>query len=147
MTDVRTLFREQRSFIGLVGAVAVLRFLLPPGRWPGAAETWLTIFGLWLVGWMQVATRAAPVRPGELSGPIGVQNLAIQALIAVPGILVGTARMLSAMDGAPPSSYPANVLTTLIVLPLASLVVLTLAALPLAIAVRALAQRLRGQAS
>ena len=147
VTDVRTLFRRERTFIGVVGTVAVLRFLLPPGRWPGALETWLAIIGLWLLGWMLVATRSAPASPGELSGPIGVQNLAIQALIAVPGILVGTGRMLASMEGPPPASYPANALTTLIVLPLASLVVLTFAALPLAIAVRALVQRLRGQAS
>jgi hypothetical protein len=147
LTDLRTLFRRERSFIVLVGAVAVLRFLLPPGRWPGAVETWLTIFALWLLGWMLVATRSEPARAGELSGPIGVQNLAIQMLIAVPGILVGTGRMLATMEGAPPASYPANALTTLIVLPLASLTVLTFAALPLAIAVHALVRRLRGPAS
>ena len=141
MTDISTLVRGERSFIGLVGVVAVLRFMLPPGRWPGGLETWLTILGLWLLGWMRVATRAAPAASGDLSGPIGVQNFVIQVLIALPGILVGTGRMLSAMEGPAPSSYPANVLTTLIVLPLASLVVLTLAALPLAIALRALVQR------
>ncbi len=147
MTDMRTLFRAERSFMLLVGAVAVLRFLLPPGRWPGALETWSTILGLWFLGWMLAATSAAVASSGELSGRIGVQNLTIQALIAAPGILVGTGRMLAAMEGAPPASYPANALTTLIVLPLASLVVLTFAAMPLAIAVHTLAQRWRGSAS
>lgn len=146
MTDLRTLIRRERGFIRLVAAVAVLRFLLPPGRWPGALETWLIILALWLLGWTLVATRSEPASAGELSGPIGVQNLAIQLLIAVPGILVGTGRMLATMEGAPPASYPANALTTLIVLPLASLTVLTFVALPLAIALHALVRRLRCQA-
>ncbi len=147
MTNMRALFRSERGFIGLVAAVAVLRFLLPPGRWPGALETWLTILGLWCLGWMLAATRSGVASSGELSGRIGVQNLAIQALIAVPGIVIGTGRMLAAMEGAPPASYPANALTTLIVLPLASLVVLSFVAIPLAIAMQTLVRRWRGQAS
>ena len=41
--------RAQRGFLILVAVVAVARFL-PPGRIPGAVETWTTVGALWLAG-------------------------------------------------------------------------------------------------
>jgi hypothetical protein len=114
----------------LVAGVAALRFLVPPGRIPGARETWVTVLALWLLGvvWSAVIDRSATV-VGDRVGDIGAQNLGIQALIVVPSVVLGVARLMSA-DGGVSAAFPTNALVTVVFLPLASLVILTLAALP-----------------
>ena len=121
----------QRRFLALVGVVAVLRFIVPPGRIPGAVETWATVLGFWALSIVWVAWTPGDRRPlGERVGDIGAHNLGIQLLIAVPSILVGLARMISDAPNAAPA-FPVNALVTVFVLPLASLTLLTFAALPL----------------
>lgn len=129
--DPLQMLKAQRPFLTLVTAVAVLRFLAPPGRIPAAQETWMTVAALWLLGiaWVVVADRGQ--RPvGECVGDIGAQNLGIQALIVVPSILVGLTR-LAAGTAEVPAAFSTNAAVTAIFLPLASLVILTLGALPL----------------
>lgn len=125
------MLKAQRPFLILVSAVAVLRFLLPPGRAPGAQETWMTVAALWLLGivWVVVMDRARR-SVGECVGDIGAQNLGIQALIVVPSVLVGLIRLAASTEEVS-VAFPTNAVVTAIFLPLASLAILTLAALPL----------------
>ena len=121
--------RAQRSFLLLVAAVAVVRFL-PPGRVPGAVETWTTVGALWLAGAVWAGIGSGDTRHlGQRIGDLGAQNLGIQALIVVPSIVVGIGRMAAASDWSS-SAFSSNALVTVVVLPLASLTLLTLAAGP-----------------
>ena len=63
--DPIAMVKGQRSFLSLVAVVAVLRFLLPPGRVPDAQETWITVAALWMLGiaWVVVTDRLR--RPGR----------------------------------------------------------------------------------
>jgi len=128
--DPLQMLKAQRPFLTLVSAVAVLRFLTPPGRVPGAQETWMTVAALWLLGIVWVGVMDRVQRPvGECVGDIGAQNLGIQALIVVPSVLVGLIR-LAAGTAEVSAAFPTNAVVTAIFLPLASLVILTLGALP-----------------
>ncbi len=128
--DPVQMLRAQRPFLTLVSAVAVLRFLLPPGRVPGAQETWITVAALWLLGiaWVVVTDRIR--RPvGECVGDIGAQNLGIQTLIVVPSVVLGLFRLAAEAEEVS-TAFPTNAVVTAIFLPLATLVILTLLALP-----------------
>lgn len=121
--------RAQRAFLLLTAAIAAARFL-PPGRVPGAVETWMTVGALWLAGAVWAGIGAGDARQlGQRIGDLGAQNLGIQALIVVPSILVGIGRMAAASDWSS-SAFASNALVTVVVLPLASLTLLTLAAVP-----------------
>ncbi len=121
--------QAQRGFLILVTVVAVARFL-PPGRVPGAVETWATVGGLWLAGAVWAGLGSSDGRLlGQRIGDLGAQNLGIQALIVVPSVLVGIGRMASVSDWSS-SAFSSNALVTVVVLPLASLTLLTLAAVP-----------------
>ncbi len=129
--DPLQMMKGQRSFLILVAAVAVLRFLVPPGRVPGAQETWMTVATLWLLGiaWIVVTDRARRL-VGQCVGDVGAQNLGIQALIVVPSVVVGLIRLATGTAEVS-AAFPTNAVVTAVFLPLASLVILTLAALPL----------------
>jgi len=121
--------RGQRAFVIAVAVVAVARFVLPPGRVPGAQETWLTVAALWALGIVWVAVGESGRRAlGECVGDLGAQNLAIQGLIVLPSVVVGLVRMMQT-GTATAAAFPANALVAIAFLPLASVVILTLAGL------------------
>ena len=131
--------RYQSGFIGLVVVVALVRLLVP--ALAGAGPTWAMIGGLWLLG----ATIAGLTRPradrrSDLMTTVAVQNLAIQAFVALPGIVGGTWRLLGATEEALGPQHWANAAVTVIALPLLSAIVLSFLALLVASPIR----RLRG---
>lgn len=128
--NARGVLQQQAPFLALTAAVGLLRFLAPPGRVPGATETWVTVLGLWLLGILWAGLARRDTRPlGERVGDVGAQNLGIQLFIAVPSILIGLVRMAAPADLAS-SAFSTNALVTLVVLPLASMAVLTMLAIP-----------------
>ncbi len=120
--------RAERHFVALVAIVAVIRFVVPPGRVPGTEETWLTVAVLWALGIIWFAVRAPRGRlVGESVGDVGAQNLAIQALITLPSVAVGVVRLA---EGSGTPAFSANAFVTVAFVPLGSLVIFTLGALP-----------------
>ena len=125
--------------MALAGAAGLVRLLVP--SLAGAGPTWALIGGLWLLGaTLAGLTRPSPGQRVDLLTTVAVQNLTIQAFVALPGILMGTWRLLWSTEEALGPQHWANAVVTVIALPLLSAIVLSFLALLLASPIR----RLRG---
>lgn len=138
---VARLIADLRSFLLLAAVVGVVTVATSWGGAPGAVRAWTTVLVLWALGasWAAVLHwRRAYPRTGDLLGLLGVQNVAIQLLVVLPITLTGVARLLrmSPADGG--VAFVANAVATVVVLPLLAAVVMTFAALVLAMPLRAL---------
>jgi hypothetical protein len=122
---------DQRGFI-IAAAVVGLGRLLTPSL-AGAEATWLLIGALWLVGALLAAWQSRRQQVRELVGRVGVQNLAVQLLVALPAVAVGTWRLVREAPGEGGAAFLANAAVTVIAVPLLSATVLTMAGLLVAV--------------
>ena len=149
--------RRQRAFL-LVAAVAGSAWLL--GGLPGGARgAWGLMLGLWSVGLAAAVRAAVRGQRADLPAALLVQNLAVQLFVGLPAVLVGSWRLAAGATGGSAGAaagaatgtgggaaaggvaWAANVLTTAIVLPSLSAVVLTCAGLLVAAPCVALLRR------
>lgn len=136
---VRAVVRDQRAF--LVVAIAAGVTLLVSG-WRGAAATWITMGALWGAGALGAAWRSRTGDRAWLVARVGVQNVALQLFVALPGIARGLLRFGREAPSEIGTAFVSNALVTVVALPVLSAVVLTCAALVVAVPVHLLLRRL-----
>lgn len=111
--------------------MGVARLLLPGLR--GSTATWVLIGALWLVGALIAGWRSRGAEQRLVAGRVGVQNLAIQLLVAFPAVAAGTWRLLRVAPEQAGAAFVSNAIVTAIAVPLLSAVVFGLAALLVAV--------------
>lgn len=99
----------------------------------GSAATWALIGALWLGGALVAGWCSRGSEERLVAGRVGVQNLAIQLLVAFPAVAIGTWRLVREAPGEAGAAFVSNALVTAIAVPLLSAVVLSLAALLVAV--------------
>lgn len=102
---------------------------------------WTLIGLLWLAGALSAGWRSRGPEERHLVGRLGVQNVAIQLFVVLPAVVGSSWRMLRAAPGDAGAAFLSNALVTAVALPLLSAVVLTFAAMLVAVPVSRLGAR------
>lgn len=123
--------RDQAPFLA-VAVMGSAGLLLVPG-WGGSTGTWALIGLLWLGGAVDAARRSAGADRAWLTARVGVQNVIIQLCVALPAIAAGLIRLSRDPEARFGAAFLSNALVTLVALPALSAVILTCAALVVAV--------------